>query len=143
MSASAWAQLVFLIALLAVSTPLLGNYLAQVYGGGKASGDRVFAPIERFIYRICRVDPEREQRWTTYAYALLAFSFVSGAVLYFQLRLQGSLPLNPEGLGAVKPALAFNTAVSFLKNTNWQNYPGESTISYHKQMAGLAIHNIV
>jgi K+-transporting ATPase ATPase A chain len=143
MSASAWAQLLFLIALLAVSTPLLGNYLAHVYGGGKAPGDRVFRPIERFIYRTCRVDPESEQRWTTYAYALLAFSFVAGAVLYLQLRIQGSLPLNPEGLGAVKPALAFNTAVSFLTNTNWQNYAGESTMSYLTQMAGLAFHNFV
>src|SRR5690348_6557402 len=143
MSASAWAQLLFLISLLAISTPLLGNYLAKVYGGGKAPGDRVFNPIERCIYRICRVDPDSEQRWTTYAYALLAFSFVSGAILYLQLRIQGSLPLNPDALGAVKPTLAFNTAVSFLTNTNWQNYSGETTMSHLTQMAGLALHNFV
>ncbi|HVJ97807.1 MAG TPA: potassium-transporting ATPase subunit KdpA, partial [Acidimicrobiia bacterium] len=143
MSAAAWAQLLFLVGLLCISTPLLGNYLALVYGGGRAPGDRIFNPIERLIYRIARVDPEREQRWSTYAYALLAFSFVSGLVLYAQLRIQGALPLNPDGLGAVKPALAFNTAVSFLTNTNWQNYAGESTMSYLTQMAGLAFHNFV
>jgi K+-transporting ATPase ATPase A chain len=143
MSASAWAQLLCLIALLAISTPLLGNYLAKVYGGDAAPGDRVFNPVERVIYRIARVDAKSEQRWQVYAYSLLAFSFVSGLVLYLQLRIQGSLPLNPDGLGAVQPTLAFNTAVSFLTNTNWQNYSGESTMSYLSQMAGLTLHNFV
>ncbi len=92
---------------------------------------------------MCGVDPESEQRWQTYALSLLAFSFVSRAVLYAQLRLQGHLPLNPDGLSGVKPALSFNTAVSFLTNTNWQNYSGESTMSYLTQMAGLAVHNFV
>jgi K+-transporting ATPase ATPase A chain len=143
MSGSAWLQVLFLIALLAISTPLLGSYLAKIYSGGKAPGDRVFLPVENAIYRVCRVDPEREQRWNVYAYSLLAFSAVSVIVLYAQLRLQGHLPLNPDGLGGVPPALSFNTASSFLTNTNWQNYSGESTMSYLTQMAGLAVHNFV
>jgi K+-transporting ATPase ATPase A chain len=143
MSASAWLQVGFLIALLAISTPLLGSYLARVYGGGKAPGDRVFLPVEKLIYRACRVDPEREQRWNVYAYSLLAFSAVSGLILYAQLRLQGHLPLNPDHLAGVSPALSFNTSMSFLTNTNWQNYSGESTMSYLTQMAGLTVHNFV
>src|SRR4051812_40464811 len=90
-TASGLAQVLALIALLAVSTPLLGNYLAKVYDGGRAPGDRIFKPVERVIYRACRVDPESEQRWQTYAVSLLSFSFVSGLVLYAQIRLQGHL----------------------------------------------------
>jgi K+-transporting ATPase ATPase A chain len=142
-SAAAWAQLLVLIALLAISTPVLGSYMAKVYGSKKAPGDRVFLPIERLIYRICGIDPESEQRWQTYALSLLAFSFASVIVLYLQIRLQGHLPLNPNNNGDVKPLLSFNTAVSFLTNTNWQNYSGESTMSYLTQMAGLAVHNFV
>src|SRR5581483_41214 len=99
--------------------------------------------VERGIYRVCRVDPEREQRWNVYALSLLAFSLVSGLVLYVQLRLQGHLPLNPDHMKAVPPALSFNTAMSFLTNTNWQNYSGESTMAHLTQMAGLAVHNFV
>jgi K+-transporting ATPase ATPase A chain len=143
MSTSAWLQVLFLIALLAVSTPVLGSYLVRVYGGGKAPGDRVFLPVENVIYRACRVDPKREQRWSVYAYSLLAFSAVSVLILYAQLRLQGHLPLNPDHLSGTSPALSFNTANSFLTNTNWQNYSGESTMSYLTQMSGLAFHNFV
>jgi K+-transporting ATPase ATPase A chain len=143
MTAAAWAQLLLLIALLATSTPLLGNYLAKVYGSKRAPGDRVFRPVERVIYRVCGVDPDSEQRWQTYAISLLAFSFASVLVLYAQLRLQGHLPFNPDSQTGVKPTLSFNTAVSFLTNTNWQNYSGESTMSHLTQMAGLAVHNFV
>ncbi|HZQ27677.1 MAG TPA: potassium-transporting ATPase subunit KdpA [Acidimicrobiales bacterium] len=143
MTSAAWLQLLFLVALLAVSTPLLGSYMAKVYGGASAPGDRLFLPVERGIYRVCRVDPEREQRWNVYALSLLAFSLVSGLVLYVQLRLQGHLPLNPDHMKAVPPALSFNTAMSFLTNTNWQNYSGESTMAHLTQMAGLAVHNFV
>jgi len=141
-SGAAWAELALLIVALAVCAPPLGAYLAKVYGGGAAPGDRVFGWIERPIYRLCGIDPEGEQRWTTYAYSLLAFSLVSVLVLYAQLRLQGHLPLNPDHFGALKPALSFNTSISFLTNTNWQNY-GDSTISQLTQMAGLALHNFV
>ena len=143
MSAAAWAELLVLIALLAISTPLLGTYMAKVYGGKRAPGDRVFLPAERAIYRLTGVDPESEQRWQTYALSLLAFSFASVLILYAQLRLQGHLPFNPDGQKGVKPTLSFNTAVSFLTNTNWQNYSGESTMSHLTQMAGLAVHNFV
>ena len=143
MTAAAWAQLLVLIALLAISTPLLGNYMAKVYGGKRAPGDRVFRPVERVIYRVCGVDPDSEQRWQTYAISLLAFSFASVLILYAQLRLQGHLPFNPDSQASVKPTLSFNTAVSFLTNTNWQNYSGESTMSHLTQMAGLAVHNFV
>jgi potassium-transporting ATPase potassium-binding subunit len=148
MTAAGWLQLLVLLALLAISTPLLGAYLAKVYGDSdhgtrRAPGDRFFLHVERAVYRACRVDPEREQRWTVYAYSLLAFSAVSGVVLYAQLRLQGGLPLNPDGMKAVPPGLSFNTAMSFLTNTNWQNYAGESTMSHLTQMAGLTVHNFV
>jgi K+-transporting ATPase ATPase A chain len=143
MSGAAWFQLIALLVLLAISTPLLGSYMAKVYGDGKAPGDRFFGPIERAIYRVCGVDPETEQRWTTYALSLLAFSLASVVILYAQLRLQGHLPFNPDHQKDVTPALSLNTAVSFLTNTNWQNYSGESTMSHLTQMSGLALHNFV
>jgi len=143
MSGAAWLQLVALVALLAISTAVLGSYMAKVYGGGRAPGDRLFRPVERLIYRVCRVDESSEQRWTTYAISLLAFSFASVVVLYAQLRLQGHLPFNPDHQKDVGSLLSFNTAVSFLTNTNWQNYSGETTMSHLTQMAGLAVHNFV
>ena len=143
MTSAGWLQFGFVVLLLAISTPLLGRYMAKVYENGKAPGDRVFLPIERLIYRVCGVDPESEQRWTTYAFSLMAFSVVSLIVLYVQLRVQGNLPLNPDNLGYVRPDLAFNTSMSFVTNTNWQNYAGESTMTHLSQMAGLAFHNFV
>jgi K+-transporting ATPase ATPase A chain len=143
MPANGWLQLFILIALLAISTPLLGNYMAKVYGGERAPGDRVFGPLDRLIYRTCGINENAEQSWRAYAISLLAFSFASVVVLYAQLRLQGHLPLNPDSRSGVKPLLGFNTAVSFLTNTNWQNYAGETTMSHLSQMAGLAMHNFV
>jgi K+-transporting ATPase ATPase A chain len=143
MTTQGWLQLLFLLALLAVSTPLIGAYMAKVYGGGKAPGDRFFNPIERLIYRLSGVNPDSEQRWTSYALSLLGFSLASLLILYAQLRLQGHLPGNPNKFTGVTPALSFNTAISFLTNTNWQNYPGESTMSMLSQMGGLAFHNFV
>ncbi len=143
MTAAAWMQLIVLIALLAISTPLLGNYMARVYTDGKSFGWRVFHPLERLVYRVGGIDEEGEQRWQTYALSLLAFSFVSVVILYVQLRLQNHLPLNPNHFKAPGSALSLNTAVSFLTNTNWQNYAGESTMSHLSQMAGLAFHNFV
>ena len=122
------AQLVILIVALAVAIPLLGGYMARVYGGGSAPGDRVFGPLEHLIYRICGIDPKGEQRWRTYALSLLAFSGVSVLVLYGIQRIQQHLPLDPNHAGAVPAPLAFNTAVSFLTNTNWQNYSGETAM---------------
>jgi K+-transporting ATPase ATPase A chain len=126
-----------------VTTRLLGPYLARVLEGGQAPGDRVFLPLERIVYRVVGVDPSREQPWTIYALSLLAFSAVSVLGLFCLQRLQGALFLNPTDVGAVPPALAFNTAASFVTNTNWQNYGGESTMSHLTQMSGLAVQNFV
>jgi len=142
-SSSAWLQMATLVAAIVVVTRVLGAYLARVFGDGPAPGDRVFGPVERVIYHLTGVDPHREQRWSVYAFSLLAFSAASVLGLYALQRLQGILPGNPNGLGGVHPALAFNTAVSFVTNTNWQNYAGESTMSQLTQMAGLAVQNFV
>jgi K+-transporting ATPase ATPase A chain len=143
MTTSGWLQLAALIGLIALGTRLLGPYLARVFGGGSAPGDRLFLPIERFVYRLVGVDPEREQRWNVYAYSLLAFSAVSVLFLYLLQRVQEWLPLNPTDAVGVPAALAFNTAVSFVTNTNWQNYGGELTMSHLTQMTGLAVQNFV
>ena len=139
-----WLELFLLIALILVSTPVLGGYMAKVYDPtlGNPRGDRVFSAIERPIYRVCGINPDGQQRWTTYAYSLLAFSLVSVLVLYAQLRLQGHLFLNPDGYTGVSPKLSFNTASSFLTNTNWQAY-GDGVMADLTQMAGLAFHNFV
>jgi K+-transporting ATPase ATPase A chain len=138
-----WLQLLALVALVAAGTRLLGPYLARVFGGGSASGDRLFLPVERGLYRAARIDPAREQAWTVYALSLLAFSAVSVVGLYLLQRAQGGLPLNPTDVAGVPAALAFNTAASFVTNTNWQNYGGESTMSHLTQMAGLTVQNFV
>ena len=143
MTLTVWLQFIALIAVLAASAPPLGHYLAAIYAGGKAPGDRVFLPVERLIYRVTRVDAAQEQRWTTYTYSVLAFSAVSFLTLYLLQRLQGVLPLNPVGLGPVPENVAFNTAVSFMTNTNWQTYAGEATMSHLTQMVGLAVQNFV
>ena len=143
MSGAAWLQLLVLVALIAGGTRLLGPYLAGIFGDEKAHGDRFFLRIERPIYRLCGIDEKREQRWTTYAQSVLAFSAVSVLVLYGLQRFQGSLPFNPTDVAGTPPALSWNTAVSFVTNTNWQNYAGENTMSYLTQMAGLAVQNFV
>ncbi len=143
MTFAAWGQLIALVVLLAVTAPPLGRYIADVYEGGPSRLDRVFGPVERFVYRLCRIDPEREQRWNTYALSFLAFSVVGVLLLYAMQRFQGELPFNPTDMVNVTPALAFNTAVSFVSNTNWQNYGGEATLSHLTQMVGLTVQNFV
>ena len=144
MTGAAWLQMGVLVALVAGLTPLLGGYMAKVFGDdGAAPGDRVFGPVERVVYRAAGIDPRREQSWVVYARSLLAFSVVSVVGLYVLLRVQGGLPLNPTGVDAVPAPLAFNTSVSFVTNTNWQNYVPESTVSHLTQMAGLAVQNFV
>ncbi|HLI56979.1 MAG TPA: potassium-transporting ATPase subunit KdpA [Actinomycetota bacterium] len=141
MTAAGWLQTIVFIALLIGLTPLLGGYMAKVWSNKKAPGDRVFGPVERLIYRICGIDPESEQRWTTYTFSFLAFSLFALLFVYAFERLQGHLPFNPDHLPAVSPALAWNTAASFITNTNWQTYAGESTMSQLTQMAALAVQN--
>ncbi len=137
-----WMQLgVFLGILLLVARPL-GLHLHRVLDAdGKTFLDPALKPIERFFYRLLRVDPNAEQDWKRYTVSLLAFSLAGTTFTYAVLRLQHVLPLNPLRLGPVGPSLALNTAVSFATNTNWQNYGGESTMSYLSQMVGLALHN--
>ena len=144
MSIPNWVQFAVLIALLAITAPPLGIYIARVYGEtGTAPGDRFFKPVERMLYRLCRVDPASEQRWTTYAFAVIAFSAVSFLLLYGLLRLQAVLPFNPTDMPAVTDHVAFNAAVSFMTNTNWQSYGGETTLSHLTQMTGLTVQNFV
>jgi len=144
MSSATWLQFLVFAALLGATAPLLGRYMAAVYSDERrAPGDRFVLPVERLVYRVCRVDAAREQRWTVYGYSLLGFSVVSFLVVYGLQRLQGSLPFNPQELGAVVPHLSFNTAVSFMTNTNWQSYGGETTMSHLTQMIGLTVQNFV
>jgi K+-transporting ATPase ATPase A chain len=143
MTANGWFQIgVYVAVLLAVTKPL-GVYMARVFSGQKTFMDPALRPLERLLYRVTGVDEKHEMRWTEYAIAMLLMSFVSMVVLYGILRLQQWLPWNPQHFGAVAPDLAFNTAVSFTTNTNWQAYSGESTMSYFTQMAGLAYHNFL
>ena len=142
MQTSGWLQLALYIVALAVITKPMGLYLMRVLDAdGKTWFDPVFRPLERFSYRVMGVNSAKEQDWKQYTLAMLLFSLVSCLFTYAILRLQHLLPLNPQGLGPVSPDLAFNTAVSFTSNTNWQSYSGESTMSYLSQMVGLVIHN--
>ncbi len=143
MTFNGWLQILFFLAVVAAATPVVGGYMARVFTRQRTWLDPVVRPVERLVYRLTGVDESREMRWTEYAIALLMFSAVSMLVLYAMQRLQPLLPWNPQRLGAVPPDLAFNTAVSFTTNTNWQAYSGESTMSYFTQMAGLAYHNFV
>jgi K+-transporting ATPase ATPase A chain len=142
MTTAGWVQALALVVLLAVSVPFLGSYMAKVYGEERrAPGDRFFLPVERFIYRLCGVDAEREQRWNIYAISVLAFSAASILFLYLLQRVQEHLPVNPTQAKGVPVPLAFDTAVSFATNTNWQNYSGETAMSHLTQMGGLAVQN--
>ena len=130
--------------LLAITVPPLGRYIAKVYGSepdGRAPGDRFFGPIERGAYRLLRVDPEAEQRWSAYALSLVAFSLVSVVLLYGIMRLQAHLPFNPTNQKAVSPHLSFDTSVSFVTNTNWQSYGGENTMSHLTSIGGLMVQH--
>jgi K+-transporting ATPase ATPase A chain len=139
---NAWLQFALYVGALLLLTKPLGLYLVQVLDArGRTFLDPVVKPFERLTYRVCGVDPEREQSWRGYAFAVLAFSLVGLLFTYFILRFQHLLPLNPQNLPGVEPDLAFNTAVSFTTNTNWQSYGGESTMSYFSQMVALTIHN--
>ena len=139
MHAHDWAQLALFVGGLIAITPPLGVFMARVFAGEV----HFLAPIERAIYRLGGIDPAQEMSWTTYAIAMLVFNIVGAVVLLMMEMTQQWLPLNPQHLPNVPLALAFNTAVSFMTNTNWQAYAGESTMSYFTQMAGLAVHNFV
>jgi K+-transporting ATPase ATPase A chain len=158
MNLTGWEQLLFVCAATALLAPPLGRYLAATFrdstgtttrtttrtttGTGtatKAPGDRLFAPVERLIYRTLRVDPQSSMTWQVYAIAVLVFGLLSTAALYLILRLQGVLPLNPTHAPGMSPTLSFNTAISFITGTNWQAYEGETQAGYLADMAGLVV----
>ncbi|MDE2306259.1 MAG: potassium-transporting ATPase subunit A, partial [Gammaproteobacteria bacterium] len=137
------ALLVAFLAAVLVCVKPLGTYIADVMEGAENPVSRVGRPLERAIYRLCGVDPRTESGWKDYAVALLAFNAAGAVLLYALQRLQAWLPLNPQGLAGPSADSAFNTAVSFVTNTNWQGYSGETTMSYLTQMAGLAVQNFL
>ena len=143
MTINGWVQIaIYFVVLTALVVPL-GRYMARVFEGERTFLTPVLGPVERGLYRISGIDETREQNWITYTVAMLLFNAAGFALLYALLRLQAWLPFNPAGMSAVAPDLSFNTAVSFASNTNWQNYGGESTLSYLTQMVGLTTQNFV
>jgi K+-transporting ATPase A subunit len=149
MSLGLWQLLAFVVLLTLITKPL-GSYMADVFEGRRTPLSRVLVPFEGLIYRSCGIDPERQQQWTAYAGSCLAFSLVGALLFYAHLRLQGILPLNPRGFGTpsappgatpMTPDLAFNIAISFMTNTSWQAWPGETMLSYLSQMLGIAVQS--
>jgi len=138
-----WLQtsLLFLAVLVAIKP--LGLYMARVFAGERTFLSPVLAPLEGGLYRAAGIRPDKEQGWLAYTHSMLAFSLAGFVALYAILRLQAYLPLNPQGFAGMAPDLAFNTAVSFVTNTNWQNYAGETTLGHFAQMAGLTVQNFL
>ncbi|MGD0078844.1 MAG: potassium-transporting ATPase subunit KdpA [Sedimentisphaerales bacterium] len=136
-------QIVLFLSVVLLLVKPLGWYMARVYEGKPCGLDRILGPVERAIYRLCGVNPADEMGWQKYTVAMLVFNAAGFVLLYALMRLQGFLPLNPQHFPAVPPDLAFNTAVSFITNTNWQAYGGETTMSYLTQMLGLAVQNFL
>jgi K+-transporting ATPase ATPase A chain len=143
MTYSTWIQIGLFFVLLLLLVKPLGGYMARVYQGERTFLHRIISPLERLIYRVSGIRPEEEMTWKTYAAVMLLFN-LAGFLLLFGLQLlQSSLPLNPLNLAAVRPDTAFNAAVSFVTNTNWQSYSGETTMSYFTQMVGLTVQNFL
>jgi K+-transporting ATPase ATPase A chain len=143
MTANGILQIAIFAGLVTVLAVPLGPYMARVFAGERTLLSPVLGPVESLFYRLSGVDPKNDQHWVTYASAVLLFNLVGFLSLYALLRLQSYLPFNPQGMAAMSPDLALNTAISFTTNTNWQNYGGEATLSYLVQMVGLTVHNFV
>jgi potassium-transporting ATPase potassium-binding subunit len=143
MTTAGWLQDLLYFLLVLVCVKPVGGFMARVFMGERNFLSPVMVPIESAIYKVCRINPDQEMNWKSYLFAVMGFSLVGFVYLYVLLRTQAWLPFNPQGFGNVAPDLAFNTAISFLTNTNWQFYSGESTLSYFTQMAGLAWHMFV
>jgi K+-transporting ATPase ATPase A chain len=143
MTLNGWLQILLYCGIVLALVKPLGGYMTRVFTGERTLLSPVLVPIERGLYALSGTSEREEQHWTTYAISLLAFNLCGVLVLYALMRLQAVLPFNPEGMPAVGPELSFNTAVSFVSNTNWQNYGGESTMSYLTQMAGLTVQNFL
>src|SRR5215510_5486449 len=138
-----WLQILLYCAIVVALVQPLGGYMTRVFNGERTFLSPALRPVEAALYGISGVDERREQHWLTYTIAMLLFNLAGFLLLYALMRLQGMLPLNPAGQSAVAPDLAFNTAVSFATNTNWQNYGGETTMSNLTQMLGLTVQNFV
>ncbi|PKA42136.1 potassium-transporting ATPase subunit KdpA (plasmid) [Rhizobium sullae] len=143
MTLNGWLQILLYCGILIALVKPLGGYMTRVFDGERTFLSPVLAPIERGLYAIAGTSEREEQHWTSYAFSMLLFNFLGVLVLYALMRLQAVLPYNPAGMTSVPPELSFNTAVSFVTNTNWQNYGGESTMSYLTQMVGLTVQNFV
>jgi K+-transporting ATPase ATPase A chain len=143
MTLSGWLQIVVFAGLVVGLSVPLGGYLAKVFAGERTLLSPLLQPVERLLYRLCGIPAQKEQHWTAYATAMILFNAAGFLALYALQRLQGFLPLNPQGLAAPAPDLAFNTAISFVTNTNWQAYAGETTLSAAVQMAGLTVQNFL
>ena len=143
MTLNGWLQILLYCGIIIVLVKPLGGYMTRVFNGERTFLSPVLVPIERGLYALAGTSERDEQHWTSYAFAMLMFNLLGFIVLYALLRMQDILPLNPAGMAAVGPELSFNTATSFVANTNWQNYGGESTMSYLTQMAGFTVQNFV
>ena len=143
MNANAWIQLLLFLGVLAAAVKPLGAYMARVLEGKPCGLDRALGWCERGLYRLAGVNSTDQMTWRQYAVAVMAFNLLGIVVLYAMLRQQGSLPINPQGFAGTTPDLAFDTAISFASNTNWQSYGGETTLSYLSQTLGLTVQNFV
>jgi len=143
MSIAGWLQIILILALVVVAAVPLGGYIVRALAGEHNFLSPVLAPVERGLYRAAGVDVRKEQGWLAYTMAMLVFSLFHLLVLYAMQRLQNHLPLDPQGFDPVAPDLAFNTSMSFVTNTNWQNYAGETTLTHFVQMLGLTVHNFL
>ena len=143
MTLQGWVQIAVYVAVLTALTPLIGAYMTRVYRGERVLLSPVLGPLERLVYRLLRVNPAAEQNWKEYARSVLVLSALFWISLYVILRMQGVHPFNPEGFDAAPWDVTFNTTSSFISNTNWQYYGGETTLSYFSQMTGLAVQNFI
>ena len=143
MTINGWIQILVFCGVIILLVKPLGGYMYRVFSGERTFLSPVLGPVERLLYSLAGTSEREDQHWTGYAAAMLAFNVAGFLLLYLLQRIQGDLPFNPAGMTAVPPELSFNTAVSFVTNTNWQNYGGESTMSYLVQMAGLTVQNFV
>jgi potassium-transporting ATPase potassium-binding subunit len=141
MTVNGWLQILIYCGIVLLLVKPLGGYMTRVFNGERTLLSYVLAPVERGLYRIAGTSEREDQHWTTYAISMILFSLAGFFVLYLLQRLQASLPFNPAGMGTIGPELSFNNAASFVTNTNWQNYGGESTMSYLVQMAGFTVQN--
>ena len=143
MTLNGWLQILVFCGILIALVKPLGGYMTHVFNGERTLLSPVLVPVERGLYALAGTSEREEQHWTSYAFAMLLFNLFGVLVLYALMRLQAVLPYNPAGMAAVGPELSFNSAVSFVTNTNWQNYGGESTMSYLTQMMGFTVQNFV